>query len=1081
MLNLRTRQSDQSLCLIKSLFLILFNFSVVLCISSVALCGLIHLPLFFFTSKKEHALNLSIASITMLKRTFTATAFFLLFAFCCPAQIPSQLIFSRVTKKDGLASNTTFQTVRDKQGFLWIATQNGLQRYDGNRFLTFRHIPGNAASISGNSINHLFIDSKERLWLLFDKQLGLFNTAHFNFTEIKTDSTINMIKKIMEDGQGRLLLFADNKQFIYDEVKQSFASNYPLPALPAGYTIGDMVVDPATGLYWFTGKQGSILYDPKTKQFISKEQSTLHDPALDSLGPVKNARYPFIDKDGIWWMVNWMPFTALPPVLYSYDKKKNELRSFEKIRAYKTDSYYEIWNVFQQSNGTIWIYGMGLLAYYNTEEKRFIHINSDPFQQNGIDYDYVSSLYEDKEKNVWVCTNGGLYRFNVDAQVFRNIPNKRLNDTTKIYNAVSSVVETRDHGIWVSTWGAGIFAYNQQLQPIPNPVTTADPLNKELHSGCMIQRRNGEVWIGTQTGALKIYDPAADKCYSVSHSLLKGETITQLLEDRNDNIWIGSTSGLLVKCEKGNWKDTTHSFKSMRSEAGDILKLYEDSRDHLWICTATFGLYEMDTRTGKVIKQFDGNPDKNEGLLNDGATDIIQYNDSIFLIASDGLCILNSRTNQFKYLLAADGLPAEHITNLVLDKQKRLWVACDGGLYRLNIDNKLYVTYDAADGITNDIFQVSGATVLQDGRIAITTPHDFLVFDPEKIIDRKEVPAATITGFILGTARLSVDSLQKLDELTLSYNSTFISIELSTLNFRDQYYMYYMLEGLDKTWKRVSNNEITYQYLPTGDYTLKLKTTNGDGVESKTITMLRITVKPPFWKTWWFYTLLVLLVAGLLFWIDHTRIKRKTAILKMRSHIADGLHQDINAALGNITILSEMAKMKADKEPEKSKEFIEQIHTNSQDMTVAMDDILWSIDPSNDSMENFMLRFRECLDALRNKYNVQIALVVDKKAENLQLKMKIRNDVFWLFKNGITNVVKIGATNCSIHIHYEKPNLVYTLEFDTAAMDIKQLNNLRQRNELSAKLEELDARLDFKEDKANAVFVLSIPVKRDGL
>lgn len=1017
----------------------------------------------------------------MLRKIFIATAFFLFLATSASSQIPSQLIFSRITKKEGLASNTTFQTVRDKQGFLWIATQNGLQRYDGNRFHTFRHVPGSESSIPENVVSHLFIDSKDRLWLLFDKQAGIFNTLALKFRETRIDSSINMIRKIMEDGEGRIILFADNKQFVYDETKHSFSSNQPLTSLPPGHTISDMAVDPASGSYWFTGKQGSFLYDPKTKRVISKEKNVSKDRALDSLGQLKNARFPFVAKDGAWWMVTWIPFTGSPPVLYSYDRKQNKLKRFAEIRPYKPDSYYEIWNIFQQDNGTMWVYGMGLLAYYNTDEKRFIHINSDPFQQNGIDYDFVSNLYEDKEKNVWVCTNKGLYRFNGDAQVFRNIPNKRLDDTTEIHNAVSAVVQTKNNGIWVSTWGAGIFAYNNQLQPITNPVTEADPLNKGLHASFMLQRKNGEVWIGTQTGHLTIYDPVTGKCFSVFQSLLQGQTITQLAEDHNGNTWIGSTSGVLVKCENGNWKDTAGSFKKTLSDLGDIMKLYVDKGNRLWICTATDGLYQIDTRDGSVLKRFTGNAHKGDGLLNDGATDIIQYNDTTFLVASDGLCVLNTRTNKFTYLTPADGLPAEHITNIIIDKQKRLWIACDAGLYRLNIDNRLYISYDAADGITNDVFQVSSGTVLDDGKIAIGTPKNFLVFDPDRTIDKNEVPPVNITGFTLGTTHLQVDSLQKLDKVKLAHDNTFIRVELSTLSFRDRYYMYYMLDGLDKTWKRVYNNEIIYQYLPPGSYTLKLKSQNGEGVESEKISMLQIAVDPPFWKAWWFYGALVLLIVALLFWLDHERIKRKTAILKMRSNIADDLHEDINAALSNITILSEMANIKADKEPEKSKEFIDQIRTKSKNMLVAMDDILWSIDPSNDSMKNFMLRFREYVDALKNQHNAQIDVLIDKRSENLNLRMKVRNEVFSLFKSGITNTINAGATNCRIHITYEKPSLIYTLEFDTAAINITQLTNLRQRAELLDKLEELDATLDFKEHKANAVFVLTIPVRKDGI
>jgi ligand-binding sensor domain-containing protein len=1012
-----------------------------------------------------------------MRKIFLSVSFLLLSSWSI-AQVSSRVIFSRVTKKEGLASNTVFEVARDPQGFLWLATQNGLQRYDGHRFLSFRHIPGKTNSIPVNGINHLFLDKKGRLWLLFDKTVGIFNTTDFTFSPISINSTVMMIRKIMEDGKGQIILFADSKQLVYDEGKHFFEKNLELPSLPPGYIINDLAIDTTTDFNWFTGKQGSLQLHPKSKDWFS---SNYLFPGLDSFSKIKNPRYPFVASDGTRWLVNWIPFSAIPPVLYSYQRKGDKLQKYENIRPWKPETYHEIWGLFQQSNGRLWIHGMGLLAYFSPAENRFININSDPFQQNGIYYTYVSRMYEDNEKNVWVCTNEGLYRFNTDAQVFRNIKNRRPNDTTAFSNSSSTIVHTRNNGIWVSTWGSGIFSYNEQLQPIPNPVTQADPLNKNLHAGCMIQKKNGEIWIGTQTGELKIYDPATNITSSVRHSLLMGETITQLLDDGAGNTWMGSTSGLLVKCEKGNWRDTANAFKRILADGGDILRLFEDSRGHLWICTATNGLYEMDSKTGKLINQYHGDPDRKKGLLNNGASDIVQYNDSTLLIASEGLCILNTRTNTFTYLTPNDGLPAEHITNLILDKQKRLWVGCDGGLYRLNLDNKLYITYDAADGITSDIMQVSGAAILRDGRIAIATPNDFLLFDPESTIDKKEVPPVKITGIKSGEAYIRIDSVQQLGKLKLRHDNTFIRFDLSTLTFRDQYYKYYRLEGLDDTWKQVTNNEILYQYLPPGDYTLQLKSQNGEGVESKTITSLIIEVTPPFWKTWWFYCVIALLIMGLIFWFDNERIRRKTAILQMRSHIADDLHKEVNTTLSNITILSEIARMKAETEPGKSIEFIEQIRTKSQNMTLAMDDILWNIDPKNDSLEKFMLRFREYVNSLEVKHNDKVDVLIDEKAERVQLKMSMRNNVFWLFKNGISNMLRTGAKNCRVHITYEKPNLVYTLEFDTATQDKALLTNLRQRTELSDKLSSLNAKLVFREHKSSASFILSIPLKKDGL
>jgi len=1013
----------------------------------------------------------------MFNKAAITTLSILLLAAACLAQPAPRFIFSRFTKKEGLASNTVFQTVQDKHGYLWVATQNGLQRFDGNRFITFRHTAGDTTTIPDNNIGHLFIDSRERLWVMFDKSLGIFDTKRFSFTQLPLPQQINAIKRIVEDPQHRLVVFADNKQFTFDENKKAFINGYALPALPEGYTFNDMTVDQQSGQYWLTGKQGSLLYDPKQKTFSTKENNNAQMPVIDSLGPVTSARYPLIAQDGSWWMVNWIPFIGPAPVLYKYEPESNRVQKFEKIRAYKAESYYEIWGLFQQQNKQLWAYGMGLLSYYDPAGQRFIHINSNPFEKSGIGFDMISNMYEDREKNVWVSTNNGLYRFNTEAQVFRNYNNRRPGDTVTHLNAISSIVQTNNNEIWVGTWGAGLFSYNKQLQPITNPLDETSPANKNIHILSLSEHRNGDVWMGTHTGEIKIANPVTKQVNAFTYAPLRGEMIQQIYEDRQGNTWIASTTGMLVKCSNSNWRDTSRSFKLIMKDIGDIFKLYQDKNNNLWVCTATSGVYKLDVNTGKTLQEFKETTATKEGLLNDGATDIVQYNDSLMLMASDGLCIYNVKTDRFRYLTATDGLPSEHITCIVVDQKNRLWVACDGGLYRLHIDNKLFVSYDEANGITGDVFQVSAANLLHDGRIGLGTIHDFIVFDPETAIFNVPVPAVNITGITLGTKYLLMDSIQQKGQLSLSYNNTFIKIDLSTLSNKGHYYMYYMLEGLDDTWKTVSNNEIIYQYIPPGNYILKLKSGNGDGKWSNEITSFIINVHAPFWRTWWFYGLLILLTGGILFWLDHKRIRRKAAIFKMRSDIADDLYQDINQALSNISILSEMAKIKAGKEPEKSAEFIDQIHDKSQQMTLAMDDILWSIDPANDNMKNLISRLQEHINLLRHERDVQIELAAEKRSSDLPISMNIRNDVYSLFKAAVSDVVDTGGNNCHIQIRFDKPTLTYRLRFDTAYADMSELESLRNRKDLAEKVKKLKAKMELAKNEHTATFTLTIPMQ----
>lgn len=994
-------------------------------------------------------------------------------------QVPQKIIFSRLGKKEGLASAIVFHTLQDKKGYIWIATQNGLQRYDGNRFRTFRHIPGDSSSIPDNSVAHLFTDSKNRLWVLFEKSLGIFNTSRYSFTPTAIPSGVNLIKKLMEDDNGRIILLADyNKRLLFDEIKKQFVATDPLPPLPNPLTAGDMTKAATPNRYWLTGRQGLFLYDASSRRFSYAGNNSLQDAILEKADSVRNTRLPFVAADGSLWMVSWIPFGNIP-TLYHFDRAGN-LVQFGKIKGDSpAGSYYEIWGIYQQSNGVIWIHGMGLLAYYDSATKHFEIIRNEPLNSYGIEYDYVSNLFEDREQNMWVSTNKGLYRFNTNAQAFVNLPNHRPLDTANANVPVTAILQTQNEEIWVSTWGAGIFSYDKKGNAIANPINSFPGNDRFTYTAYMMRRKNGEIWTGTRTGKIYIYEPAGNKLTETPVPFEMNDAMRQITEDQEGNIWIGSDRGTLVKCTGGNWKNGAASFTPIATgtDFGDILKLYIDKKGLLWIGSGVAGLYTMDPHNGKILQHFTVSTGKNDGLLNEGATDIVQYNDSIYFIASNELCILNNNTRKFEYLTAGDGLPAENIINIIPDKHNRIWVALAGGLYRLNPEKKMHVPYDASDGIINNIFEVSTAAVLQDGRIAIGTPYDFMVFDPEKTIDTTAVPAVNITGIVFSGRHTPVDSVLQAGVFTVPYNNTATTISLSTLSFRHHYRIFYMLKGLDTAWRAVGNaNEITFPFLPPGSYTLILKAVNGEGAESSSITSLPIEVNKPFWMSWWFYILVILLTGAGLFWFDKERMKRKETVQNMRSNIATNLHKDISTALSDIHILSEMARIKAERDPQKSIEFIEQIHNRSGNMMTAVEDMLWAISPDNDSMPKTLERLKENVDILRSTGNCPIDLSIDKKVETLNLNMKQRQDIYWLLKNGITNITRTGATNILMHLGIEKSLLLYTLEFDNSNMDMQQFTNLIQRKELADKLKEMNGTVTMNTIKNNSVIELKVPV-----
>ena len=269
------------------------------------------------------------------------------------------------------------------------------------------------------------------------------------------------------------------------------------------------------------------------------------------------------------------------------------------------------------------------------------------------------------------------------------------------------------------------------------------------------------------------------------------------------------------------------------------------------------------------------------------------------------------------------------------------------------------------------------------------------------------------------------------------------------MSFTNALLIQYKLDELDKEWQTADkNNQAIYSYLPPGKYHLHFRTVDPQGNKKDSHVQLNIKITPRSGSPGGFIVCSVLLAALLIYWFDKEWLRRKAVMQKMRSDIAGNLHEEINSALGNINILSEMALMKSEKEPEKSKEFIRQIHSRSHNMIIAMDDMLWSISPDNDSMDKTVDRMREYIDALQNRHQVKIELLVDKGIGKLELNMRLRHEAFVLFKEGIKSLVTAGVTYCAIEIGSDKNELVYTMQFNNAGADMQQLNNLLQRQDM---------------------------------
>jgi ligand-binding sensor domain-containing protein len=999
------------------------------------------------------------------------------------AQQEKQYSFIHYAVNNGLAAYDASSIVQDDQGFIWISTINGLQRFDGNRFITFRHIPGNSKSIPDNHINQLLFDKQKRLWMLLGNgKVGTFDTRRFIFNEVKLvvedPNYLRATRTLIEDSKGQIIYMMHFvKLLMYNEQLNEFSAVHNTIKVPPKWRVINLVEDPSTNNYWLGTDSGIAVYNSKTKKISYRGNNAEQHPLIQKLQSPQNITCFILDNKSRIWFESWD--TPDGPFIYCYDLKINKIVLNHYSISPLLKKYYEPLEMLQQKDGTLWLRGLNVLMKYIEERKTFEAVYNGYITGQGIYFDRINCLFEDREKNIWVATNNnGVYVFNPSGQLFTSVKHIVPWTNAPGNGGVISFIHTNDGHILMSSWAEGIYKYDSNFNSLPLNITGIDP-GKSYSAWSMCRLKDKRtVWMGLQPGIF-IWNQQTNVAKYSNPAILENKTVRQIAEDNQGNIWLGTQSrGAFKWTPSKASKNFENGFSKVNIPNSLIEKIRVDSKGYVWICTDRRGAYKIDPLKDSIVEHLtiEGPPSKR--LISNSAADVFEYNDSILIVVTGGLNIYNTKQNTITHITSDHGLPSNWVMGIEKDAKGYLWLALFNGLCRMNLEKRTFTYYDRSDGMSNDKFNLAASYHLPDGRMLFGTTTDFVVFDPAKI-EPQTPPDITITEFKLVNRSLLIDSLNQLPVIKLDADENSLTIGFSALSFsRNKFVYYYKLEGIDKDWKKSDErNQAIYNYLPPGTYTFQARVENADGESSQKITELTIKIYPPFWKSWWFYTLIVLCGAILLYGFDRERMRKKEALQKMRSDIANNLHEEVNSALNNINILSEMAKLKVEKDAGKSRDYFEQIHSKSHNMIVAMDDMLWTINPENDNMRKTAERMKEYVDALKNRHGVNIDILVDKKVELLELNMKLRHDAFLLFKDGIRSILEAGATNCRVHIGCEKAVLHFTMQFNNKYCEIQKLNNLFNNHDIEKRLRWINARFHIQVHKSSSTVELQLPIR----
>lgn len=996
------------------------------------------------------------------------------------AQQAKPYAFTRYNTSNGLVSNFVNNVVQDRKGFMWAATSNGLQRYDGHRFITFKHFPDDPTSPPSDNITLLYKDPEDRMWVTTgDNKVGIFNTETFRYKEVPVrwtvQPTINFAKRFIKAKDGRLLLCMGYRGlYRLTDSGNSFVPDESIP-VPPGWKRYDIKEDTFSNRFWMSCDSGLAVYNPASKKLSYRGHNEENDIIIHRFG---NALFPFginladsgrfvfaIDRHG-------------NPGLNIFNKKTHEYHTYDLSKELKI-GYYEITGNLQQRNGRLWIFGTSFLTEYTGADEPFRLIKNEYRDEQSIKFNKVNAMYEDREKNLWISSDNGIFLFNPEAQQFNSYSLLHANDNRAIEGPVQTVIQLANGQYWIGSWENGLFCFDKNFNPVPLP-SSLQLMNRTWSVGYMWrQTSTGMIWICLEEKFIVLYDPVTGKVSEVSAKVFEGQTVRSMTEDTQGNLWFGTYGGEILKWDRTLADNDVNKGYSVFRKTGEVHKMYTDKKGMVWAATNGEGLFRINPLTNDV-KIYSKNDSSWQHLSSNAPYDIIQYDDSLFIIANGAVDVLNIKNNTIRTISTQTGLPSNDVLCLQKDDAGMVWLGMVNGLCRMNFRKNIFTYYDRRDGISDDNFITAGAYSLPNKKLLFATDHNFLVFDPSGLAQKYPPPDVKILDFRVDNKSLLVDSLRKLSKITLDYNKNSIGIDFGTLSYlrNNKKTFYYQLEKIDNDWIRSDDgHQVVYNYLPPGNYTFNVKCVNGYGIWSRNITKLVIYVQPPFWKTWWFYSMLLLLAVAVLYWVDRERVRRLLTLHQVRTQIAANLHQDINTTLNNINLLSEIAKIKADKDITKSKEYIDQINSKSRRMIDDMDDMLWSIDPQNDNMEKTIERMQEFAEGLRNTHGCTIQLVVDEKLKFIKLDMKARHEIFFIFKEALTNIIEHSkCTDSIINIDLVKSNLLIKIHDNGTGFAIKSLQNSNGIKEMQKRASKLNALLDIQSDKKGTAVILSVPI-----
>ncbi len=978
----------------------------------------------------------------------------------------SQLRFERITTADGLSFPIVRDILQDRQGFIWFATDSGLNRYDGYEFQVYKEDPGDPTTIRFDDVRVIYEDSDGTLWAGGGGGLDRFDRATETFTHVDTRG---QVFSIYEDSAGTLWVGFWHGLYGYDRATNEIIhSDQPDPNAPADWTTraessitaiqedhsGDLWIGTGSGLYRrdpATGAFASYRHDPQDPRSLSSD-------AITAL---------YVDRQGTLWI-------GTEEGLNQFDRSAGEFTRFRhdpEDPASLSDSL--VLSLLEDAEGTLWIGTMAGLDQFDRGQRRFLHYRHDSDDSASLGADVVLSVFEDRSGIFWVGTVDGVSKANRREEQFTRYRALRDLPAEGTYSLdVSSLLQDRQPAIlsdgrilaveedasgdlWIGTFGGGLNRLDRKSGRLT--VFRHDPDDPtSLRSdgiSAVFEDRTGTLWVGTRDGWLEQFESQTE---AFVHARQLGAEVSEIAEDASGDLWIAtlgeglyrlSGSRLVLAHYVQFWRDPDNWWREGTLSSQIVSTLRVDRAGTLWAGTVYGGI----NLWGEVENRFTHHrhdPDDPDSLSHDQVLSILDDPEAGVVwvgTGGGGLNRYDRETQRFSHYDEADGLPGDTVGCILEDDAGYLWFATVRGLSRFDPRTGSLRNYDQRDGVgvlTAGAAGLGGCLLGQTGELLFGGSDGLYAFRPDQIKENPHQPPVAITALKIHNETVYRE-LSAGEEILLPTHDNFLSFEFAALDYTmpDKNQYAYQLEGLDREWVYAGTRRYAdYPDLRPGHYVFRVKGSNSDGVWNEEGTSVRITVEPPFTQTWAFRIMMAMAVGFLAVGIYRQRVQniearsrdlerqveertqeikvlseqaQELAVVEERQRLARDLHDAVSQTLFSASLIAEALPELWQKSHDEGQELLVKLQQLSRGALAEMRALLMELRPAALMEANMQDLLRQLGQAVSGREGIPVTVTVGEgclEQESIQesgaLPSEVRVGLYRIAQEALNNVVK---------------------------------------------------------------------------